>query len=301
MILCRCFDKLEYAEDFLNGNIRMMSLKYYRTKEADNNGRKDKYEGAQKLWQGNSTTILIDGKEISDADGLVNIVLRSSEYEQNTKICCLTLLPVNDEIEGLDGLLQFNLSYCVLFSNPDEFVKRFVKIAQPYNCAGNKVIFYDETTHNGELTKFHKPLSFAWQNEYRLTVYSNSNDPFIINIGDLHDIATVYPTKELVEKLKNAEIHIKNDFGTVACACLDKSRLATLAEPSTRHDTTKRKKKIITTCLTGGYDFLDNYRCLEQVAKRCGLACPFRQSRIRSFDLINTFYIWRSYGYYKRM
>ena len=32
-------------------------------------------------------------------------------------------------------------------------------------------------------------------------------------------------------------------FGTVACACLDTSRLATLAEPSTRHGTTKRKKE----------------------------------------------------------
>ena len=33
-------------------------------------------------------------------------------------------------------------------------------------------------------------------------------------------------------------------IGTVACACLDTSRLATLAEPSKRHGTTKRKKII---------------------------------------------------------
>ena len=32
-------------------------------------------------------------------------------------------------------------------------------------------------------------------------------------------------------------------LGIVACACLDTSRLATLAEPSTRHGTTKRKKE----------------------------------------------------------
>jgi len=34
----------------------------------------------------------------------------------------------------------------------------------------------------------------------------------------------------------------KKNFGTVACACLDTSRLATLAEPSTRYGTTKQKE-----------------------------------------------------------
>ena len=64
MILCRCFDCEEHAEEFLCGKIRMMSLEYYRKKEADENGRKDKYEGAQKIWQGEHTTVKIDDIEI---------------------------------------------------------------------------------------------------------------------------------------------------------------------------------------------------------------------------------------------
>ena len=209
MLLCRCFDTLEHAEDFLNGNIRMMSLKYYRTKVADDNGRKDKYEGAQILWQRTCTTILIAGKEISKADGLTHIVFRLSAHEKNTKICCLSLLPLYNNIIKLDGFLQFNLSYCVLFSNPDEFLKRFREVAQAYGCKEKKVIFFDEAVYNGVLTEFHKPASFAWQNEYRLTAYCDCKDPFIINIGNLHDIATVHPTNELVENLKNAKIHMK--------------------------------------------------------------------------------------------
>lgn len=77
---------------FLDGKLRMMSLEYYRKKENDENGRKDKYEGTKLLWQGENTVIVIDGHEISNADGLVSFVMRSMDHEKTQKFvavhCC---------------------------------------------------------------------------------------------------------------------------------------------------------------------------------------------------------------------
>lgn len=201
MILCRCFDTKAHANMFLDGKLRMMSLEYYRKKENDENGRKDKYEGTKLLWQGENTVIVIDGHEISNADGLVSFVMRSMDHEKNTKICCCSLLPINNNIEVLENLLKFRLPYCVLFTNPNEFVLRFRRAAQNMKYAMGRISFFDEKTYNGDLNAFMKPVSFSWQNEFRLTLEVNTDDPYILNLGDLHDIAVVFETNELVKKL----------------------------------------------------------------------------------------------------
>lgn len=40
----------------------------------------------------------------------------------------------------------------------------------------------------------------------------NSLDPFYLDIGDIHAIADVFETKELIEKLATAEIHKDEQF-----------------------------------------------------------------------------------------
>ena len=208
MLLCRCFDKIEHAEEFLSGRIRMMSLKYYREKETDKNGRKDKYEGALKLWQGEHTTVKIDGMVVSGKEGLVSVVTRLDEHEKNTKICCCTLLEIEDNEIKAGALKQFKLPYCVLFSKPNEFIDRFKKAAKDKNWAIGKTTFYDEKTYNGDLNEFQKPQKFAWQNEFRLSLKESSHDPFYLDIGDIHEIAEVFKTRELIKKLAVAEIHM---------------------------------------------------------------------------------------------
>ena len=201
MLVCRCFNELSHAEEFLSGKIRMMSLRYYRKMEDDNHGRKDKYEGSEKLWQGKNTTLTIDGKKITSQDGLVSVIIRTDSYEKNTKICCCTLLPITNRIEGLDNLRKFHLPYTILFKEPDEFINRFKKAATGKNFATGKVSFFDEKTYNGDLTAFQKPNSFKWQNEFRLLLESPTEDPFYLNIGDIHDIASIYDTDKLIELL----------------------------------------------------------------------------------------------------
>ena len=209
MILCRCFDCEEHAEEFLCGKIRMMSLEYYRKKEADENGRKDKYEGAQKFWQGEHTTVKIDDIEISGKDGLLSIVLRSNEHEQDTKICCCTLLDVNMQGVNTESLKEFKLPYCIVFVNPDEFLNRFKKAAKGLAWKTGKVLFYDDKSYNGDLHEFMKPKSFQWQNEFRLALIKNERDPFYLEIGDIHSLARLYKTEDLIKELDNSQIYKK--------------------------------------------------------------------------------------------
>lgn len=91
-LLARFFEKEEYANQFLDGKLRMMSLHYYRTLENDGGIRKDKLEGTQKYWQGKYTTIKIGDTVIGPEDGLVNLALRLDDFENNTKICSFTCI-----------------------------------------------------------------------------------------------------------------------------------------------------------------------------------------------------------------
>lgn len=57
------------------------------------------------------------------------------------------------------------------------------------------------------MNEFQKPQNFEWQNEFRLSLKENCPDPFYLDIGDIHDLADVFETKELIKKLATAEIH----------------------------------------------------------------------------------------------
>lgn len=198
-LLCRLFDNRKYAESFLNGKLRMMSLYHYRTQVENEHGRKDKYEGTQKLWQGQNTTLTINGQTI---EGLLSVSLRMDSYEKKTKICCCTTLCHNgNAINGLDTLSQFSLPYCVIFSDPNKFIEKFRSAAKGMDYAFGKVSFYNPKTYNGDIHAFMKPESYAWQNEYRLTLQSDAEDPFLLNVGDLHDIATIFETEILIKEL----------------------------------------------------------------------------------------------------
>ena len=200
-LLCRLFDNEEHAETFLNGELRMMSLYYYRTQVENEHGRKDKYEGTQKLWQGKNTTLKINDQTI---EGLLSVSLRMDSYEKKTKICCCTTLCYEGTtINGLDTLSQFNLPYCVIFSESDKFVDRFKNAANGMEYAFGKVSFYNPKIYNGDVNAFMKPELYTWQNEYRLILQADAVDPFFLNVGDLHDIATLFETKVLIKKLSN--------------------------------------------------------------------------------------------------
>ena len=204
-LLVRSFDKLDYAEDFLNGRIRMMSLDYYRQMEDDGHGRKDRMEGVQLHWLGEYLTLDIDGVSFPGAGNVKVITMGTDDYAQNTKISCCTLLPLYESgFSWKECLRSVDLPYCVLFSNPDAFIERFQYAAATMEPKHGRVSYFYPESWNGNVNCFMKAKCFEKQSEYRLTLQSTKKDPYILDIGSLRDIAQVFLTKDLISKLEQA-------------------------------------------------------------------------------------------------
>ena len=207
-LLLRLFSKDSYAYDFLSGKMRMMPLSYYRKIEDDGHGRKDKYEGTELLWQGQCTTIKIGDYEITGKDGLKSIVLRTSAFEETTKINCFTLLPVREDGSfDMGHIPYFKLPYCVVFTNPDELIRRFRNAALGMDYGCGKVSFYNPDTYNGYVNAYMKPDSYKWQHEYRFSVVSDTSDPFILELGDLSDIAQIHKTEDFTQTISRYNVN----------------------------------------------------------------------------------------------
>lgn len=204
-LLVRSFDKLDYAEDFLNGHIRMMSLDYYRQMEDDGHGRKDPMEGIQLHWLGEHLTLDIDGVSFPGEGNVKAITMGTDDYAQKTKISCCTLLPLyGSEYSWKECLNSVDLPYCVLFSNPHAFIERFQYAAATMEPKYGRVSYFEPEKWNGSVNCFMKAKCFENQSEYRLTLQTMDKDPYILDIGSLRDIAQGFLTKDLISKLEQA-------------------------------------------------------------------------------------------------
>lgn len=204
-LLVRSFDKLDYAEDFVNGHIRMLSLDHYRHMEDDGHGRKDPMEGVQLHWLGEHLTIDIDGFSFPGAGNVKAITMGIDDYAQKTKISCYTLLPLcGSRYSWKECISSVELPYCVLFSNPHAFIERFQYAAITMEPKNGRVSYFDPDSWNGSVNCFMKSKCFEKQSEYRLALQSTDHDPFILDIGSIRDIAQVFLTEDLISKLEQA-------------------------------------------------------------------------------------------------
>lgn len=56
---------------------------------------------------------------------------------------------------------------------------------------------------------FNKSSEYSHQNEFKIYVKRTSDIPLILNIGNLKDVAEIYPAKEFIDTFKATE---KNNF-----------------------------------------------------------------------------------------
>jgi len=224
--LVRIFDKREYAEDFLAGKLRMRRLAYFRNYvDADGALRGDAHEGVAAVFQpAHLGTIRFGDREISPRD-LTQPLLVYPEREQSTSVLCLWALTnaglESATFENLDELkdaiaLQkqaYGLGeHLVYFRKPDLFLERIAEAARKIDRGHSRrlVSYYDADTFHGwfpsETVPFQKRREYAHQREYRIVVYTRDDDPdpFILDVGDLSDIAELVLTAEFNDNLRIA-------------------------------------------------------------------------------------------------
>ncbi len=213
----------KYLDDFVAGNIYMNTLEFFKNleKELKVKGQGDKYEASVIYKEaeliitdpetGENVSIL-DAEEITfHLDNRIKspiFCLHSIDIQnlkvinENDKYIEIAPFLPEDELTRLINDFGKNLVYII----PNRFLERMREAANNklLKLAWGKVKYYD---YNKPLDKrfdpssteicFNKSDFFEYQNEYRILINNKiTDDPYILNIGDISDITKRVSTRD---------------------------------------------------------------------------------------------------------
>ncbi|WP_177161440.1 hypothetical protein [uncultured Fusobacterium sp.] len=206
----KIFNKLEYAESFLEGNIRFTPLKNYVLIE---DGRKDFREGLILNLQPQKTEFKVKMKEkIKIVKNIKEPIAISLGEVLNRKCFCLSINrwfnffkeknseEIKFEFQGVteEEIKKFG-EYIVVINN-ELFLKRILKYFEDNRISPKKgkVKYEDLSKFHGEIEEvgFVKDIKYRSENEYRILVDMSEEGVQTINIGSLKDIAMIVNYEE---------------------------------------------------------------------------------------------------------
>lgn len=214
-IFTKIFNKLEYAESFLEGNIRFNPLRDYVLIE---DGRKDSREGLKFNLQSNKTKVVfrIGNKSIL-IPNLSGSIKYSSDRILEKKCLCLTMNKYTIDLEknelSFQGITEEEINkfgeYIVIILNPEKFINKISSYFDKENIffENRNVEYKDFSKFHGEIKNegFVKDIKYKTENEYRILADINQEGIKTINIGSLRDIAL----RVSYEEFKKLELIIR--------------------------------------------------------------------------------------------
>lgn len=229
-VLARVFSNEEYKESFLDGNLYMNTIDYFRKYEEELEGNVgDKYE-ALTGWMHPHEFILeieVNGvKHTLNPDDIAGAVAISMKAHDYANVFCMTHLHSHDiDMSKIRGEEELKLAkqyftlpkeveklgeYMIVITKPSEFLRRVRIEAQrlldnddALYYQSKQVIYYDAATKsimldNGDDALFYKQSKYAHQNEFRLCLVRDNpdNEPCTMRIGDIRDISMEIKTRD---------------------------------------------------------------------------------------------------------
>jgi hypothetical protein len=220
--LVRFFDKEEYADQFMQGRLRLNRLRYYKQLEdAYEDSRGDYAEAPAAWWQNDNISIeWHDHPELNiRPQNLAEPVLFSFESYGDLNILCLTAIHTGEfnfedgQIivqKGDEGKLcdQLRIDERCLGMGPfavvmraAEFVYRAKTVIEALGYTYNSTLvdYFDPRTFHGRFAlsdmPFRKRSKFSYQSEYRICIdtQTKGDDPVEIDIGGIGDLAAKMP------------------------------------------------------------------------------------------------------------
>lgn len=229
-ILLKVFSSEKYKEDFLNGNLYMNTIDYFRRYEEDTKGNiADVNEALTGWFQPHEFKfeIEVNGvKHTLNPDDMVGPITTRMNMHDHANVFCMTHLHSHDidmgniKSEEEEALVKdyFSLpkdvenlgEHLVIITDPRAFVRRAIEAAKKLcedgiaiSYSSKQVIYYDEASKSLLLKSdsdapFYKQSMYAHQNEYRLCLMRQNPEskPFTMHIGDLRDISMEARTSE---------------------------------------------------------------------------------------------------------
>ena len=229
--LTKFFERKEYADDFLRGNLFLNPLRYFKGIE-DKNGKRDKNEGAivLELDDGIFTLTATNGEtgEVNEVtltkDDFAAPVSMHPKWFDHVNLLCMYACKGGDfQIISDDNISDFRKQleipeecvklgeHAIVITNGPEFFSRIRMLAEQsgYGILGGLVKYYDPevgtpTIRTDIETIFHKREEYEYQSEYRIAVDANADEPtpLILSIGDISDIAFLMNTTDINRKIR---------------------------------------------------------------------------------------------------
>ena len=188
-----------------NGTIYLNSIQNFRKIE-DKQLRGDKYEGVLSIKNYPSGQFEIPSLNYKGDYLALHLFEKYEEVLGNIySLYCVSSHGWTNPVDfKIDKRVKNFGSHCLMIKKPESFLKRIedalinLKIKHRHGL----VDYYDKEVVNKKITLFEKRIEYEYQKEFRIYVERDSTEPFIFQIGDLSDIAEIYPTDLIVDELK---------------------------------------------------------------------------------------------------
>lgn len=199
----------EHLEELrLEGLVYCNTLKYF-TKIEDGLVRGDKHEDAFEFKTFNDPELLIKPANEPDTSfkkvniTWAQIVKRNSEVFGNL-FClhCVDMTHAKDEGQiFVDEQNREFGTHALILLDPDKFEKKIFneleKIKLKYHCG--HLNYLDLKNYNGKKNLFQKDNKYSYQNEFRIFIENNIQEPLVLKIGDISDISMLIDFETLKE------------------------------------------------------------------------------------------------------
>lgn len=172
----------------------MNTLEFYRKIE-NNDEIRDIFEGVTKLIPFSkiymNTGDSWEDIEIFEKSPLGYFAPNSNKYN----IFCLYAI-FSDDNRSLVEHLKINNSFgdtTLIIYNPKEFIRRIEErcITRGLKHFCSRVQYFSEYNLPEKISPFNKRDKYSHQKEVRLVIQNKSNNPIVLHIGSIEDIATI--------------------------------------------------------------------------------------------------------------
>jgi len=226
------FSEFEHAQQFLNGDLFMRRLSYFR-REEDAEGRWDSTEGVWAWLQKQGLQIRmnvpgLDAINITERDLAAPLAMSLGEPDDLYIFCMYgyyfeVALPGDDlrDIYGEDRLMELQAALqvdprCLRFGPHavvipwSPFMEQMAAAArdQSLRLRAGLVHYYDDRVFNGQFklrdVPFRKQKRFDYQREFRICIQTidRSPTPRTFNIGSLRGFAGYMPSEHVLKAFK---------------------------------------------------------------------------------------------------
>jgi len=188
-----------------NGTIYCNPVQYFKTLEDKFRG--DNYEGASHIHNlpPGQFKISIAGKPVDREFNYLNLHLKES-YEKTlgniySLYCLSSKILRGDEPVTIDKRINDFGDTALLIKDNPKFLTLIEKALEKKKLkySHGLVEYYDRHIYTGEVDVFNKPSEYAYQNEFRIYLRRRSDEPLKIQIGNLKDIAEIYPANGFID------------------------------------------------------------------------------------------------------